>query len=139
VASAQTTALAQAADLFGPGELDVLLDAGTVRETAEEALRRLLSAGRRPWWPMHCTDGAWAVLAGMDVVLLRAAIPELGRYYDGPRAIVLREDLPRDQEQAVLWHESLHAQRRDTGTISDEEHSELDRRAQQLAAAVSCA
>lgn len=134
MASAATTTLAQAADLLPHSEARALLEHGTLREVAEEAVRRLLVAGRLPWWPLDRADGAWVALAELpDVMLLRAPIPEHGRYYDGLRAIVLREDLPRGQEQAVLWHEVLHAQRRDTSAITEAEHEALDREAYLLA------
>lgn len=134
VASAETTTLAQAADLLPHSEARELLEHGTLREVAEEAVRRLLTAGRRPWWPLDRTTGAWVALTALpDVMLLRAPIPERGRYYDDLRAIVLREDLPVEQEQAVLWHEVLHAQRRHTSAISDEDHATLDREAKALA------
>lgn len=56
----------------------------------------------------------WRVLAGMhDVVLLREAIPEPGRYYDAERAIVLRKSLSIEAERRYLWHELVHADRRD--------------------------
>lgn len=131
MASAETTTLAQAVDLLPRTELRALLEVGTLREAAEEAARRLLVAGHMPWWPLDRRDGAWAALAGLDdVVLLRAPIAELGRYYDGVRAIVLREDLPAEQEQAVLWHEVLHARRRDTAAaLTQQEHDTIDREA----------
>jgi hypothetical protein len=78
----------------------------------------------------------WVVLAQTDLALVRWPIPELGRYYDSLRAIVLRTDLDPDVERVVLWHELLHAERRDTAcSLTDEEHEELDREAHRRALA----
>lgn len=49
-----------------------------------------------------------------DVVLLRLPIEEPGRYYDGERAIVLRDSLSIEAERRYLWHELAHARRRDS-------------------------
>jgi hypothetical protein len=49
-----------------------------------------------------------------DVTLLREPIVEPGRYYDSPRAIVLRRGLSLEAERRYLWHELVHALRRDT-------------------------
>ena len=48
-----------------------------------------------------------------DVVLVRERIAEPGRYYDEHRAIVLRRGLRIEQERRYLWHEIVHAVRRD--------------------------
>ena len=45
--------------------------------------------------------------------LLREGIPEPGRYYNRQRAIVLRKGLLLEQERRYLWHEIVHALRRD--------------------------
>lgn len=56
----------------------------------------------------------WRVLARhCDLHLIRWAIPELGRYYDEQRTIVVRQGLLIVEERAVLWHELVHARRRD--------------------------
>lgn len=58
----------------------------------------------------------WAFLARElpDVHLIRKPIAEPGRYYDGERAIVLRRGLLLEQERRYLWHEIVHALRRDS-------------------------
>lgn len=58
----------------------------------------------------------WGFLAAElpDVHLIRAAIPERGRYYDAERVIVLRAGQRLDEERRYLWHEIVHALRRDT-------------------------
>lgn len=48
------------------------------------------------------------------VTLVRAAIPEPGRYYDAQQAIVLRKGLRIEEERRYLWHEVTHALRRDS-------------------------
>ena len=55
----------------------------------------------------------WRVLAGTDLLLVRAAIPEAGRYYHRERAIVLRDGLLLVEERTALWHELVHARRGD--------------------------
>lgn len=141
MARREANLLAQAADLFAPGELDALLDVATPGEVAEEGVRRLLRAGRRPWWPAATPGDAadpWEALAATDVVVLRAPIPELGRYYDAQRAIVLREGLSAEEERAVLWHELVHAERRHRACeLTAQEHAEVEREAQRRA--VRCA
>lgn len=49
-----------------------------------------------------------------DVTLVRARISEPGRYYDAHRAIVLRKGLRLEEERRYLWHEVVHALRRDS-------------------------
>lgn len=58
----------------------------------------------------------WTVLSEdhPDLVLVRAPIAGRGRYYDGKRAIVIRDDLLVVEERATLWHEIVHARRGDT-------------------------
>ncbi|MCW2545387.1 MAG: hypothetical protein JWM40_2939 [Frankiales bacterium] len=48
-----------------------------------------------------------------DLLLLRAPIPERGRYYHRLRAIVVRAGLLIVEERATLWHELVHAERGD--------------------------
>ena len=48
-----------------------------------------------------------------EVNLIRAGIPEPGRYYDDERVIVLRQGLLLEEERRYLWHEIVHATRRD--------------------------
>lgn len=48
-----------------------------------------------------------------DVTLVRERIAEPGRYYDDHRAIVLRKGLRIEEERRYLWHEIVHALRRD--------------------------
>jgi hypothetical protein len=48
-----------------------------------------------------------------DVQLLRVRIPEPGRYYDDARIVVLRRGLLLEEERRYLWHEIVHARRRD--------------------------
>jgi hypothetical protein len=56
----------------------------------------------------------WQWLASMtDVTMMRAQIPEPGRYYHARRLIVIREGLLISEERAVLWHELVHAKRGD--------------------------
>jgi hypothetical protein len=52
-------------------------------------------------------------MARSDLVLHRAAIAEPARYYDGERAIVVRRGLLLADERRYLWHELVHADRRD--------------------------
>lgn len=56
----------------------------------------------------------WVALAARaDLTLVRAAIAEPGRYYDGERAIVMRKGLLIQEERRHLWHELVHSDRRD--------------------------
>lgn len=55
----------------------------------------------------------WAELARLDLVLVRQAIPERGRFYRDEGAIVIRSGLLLVEERAVLWHELVHAERGD--------------------------
>lgn len=56
----------------------------------------------------------WVALAARaDLTLVRASISEPGRYYDGERAIVIRKGLLLCEERRHLWHELVHADRRD--------------------------
>ena len=76
----------------------------------------------------------WAVLANdfPDVVLLRLPIEEPGRYYDDQRAIVLRESLTIEAERRYLWHELVHARRRDSrweGWLRDRREQSVEREA----------
>lgn len=48
-----------------------------------------------------------------DVNLIRARIPEPGRYYHRERTIVLRRGLLLEEERRYLWHEVVHAIRGD--------------------------
>lgn len=48
-----------------------------------------------------------------DVNLIRAAIPEPGRYYHRERVIVMRSGLLLEEERRYLWHEVVHAVRGD--------------------------
>lgn len=61
----------------------------------------------------------WQVLAATDLVLARVAMPELGRYYDEHRVIFVQRGLLLVEERAVLWHELVHARRRDSRCASD--------------------
>jgi hypothetical protein len=72
----------------------------------------------------HCLSGwrgssskvpnPWIALAARpDLTLVRAAISEPGRYYDGERSIVVRKGLLISEERRHLWHEIVHADRRD--------------------------
>jgi hypothetical protein len=45
--------------------------------------------------------------------MTRLPIREPGRYYDSRRAIVLRTGLLLEEERRYLWHELVHADRRD--------------------------
>jgi hypothetical protein len=56
----------------------------------------------------------WIALAARtDLNLVRAPISSQGRYYDGHRTIVMRDDLLIEEERRHLWHELVHADRRD--------------------------
>jgi hypothetical protein len=64
--------------------------------------------------PIHVPDPWEFLLRELpDVVLLRLAIDEPGRYYDRERAIVLRRGLMLEEERRFLWHEVVHALRQD--------------------------
>lgn len=75
----------------------------------------------------------WALLGQMrDVVLLRAPIPEPGRYYHARRAIVLRSGRPLEEERRSLWHELVHAERGDaacTGWARSDAERRVEREA----------
>ena len=76
----------------------------------------------------------WRVLADdlPDVVLLRERIAEPGRYYDEHRAIVLRAGLRIEEERRYLWHEVVHALRRDRrceGWLADRMETSVEREA----------
>ncbi len=58
----------------------------------------------------------WEELAATDLLLVRAAIPEVGRYYHHERTIVLRSGLLLVERRAALWHELVHARRGDVTT-----------------------
>lgn len=45
--------------------------------------------------------------------LARLPIPDPGRYYDSHRAIVLRNGMLLEEQRHHLWHELVHADRRD--------------------------
>lgn len=61
----------------------------------------------------------WRVLARQaDLKLIRWDIPEMGRYYDEHRTIVVRAGLLVVEERAVLWHELVHARRRDRQCVT---------------------
>lgn len=67
-----------------------------------------------------------------DVVLLRRPIAEPGRYYDEQRAIVLRKGLSLEAERRYLWHEIVHAIRRDracAGFLGDKVERSVEREA----------
>lgn len=50
---------------------------------------------------------------GEGLNLVRANIAEPGRYYDDERTIVIRKGLLICEERRYLWHELVHADRRD--------------------------
>jgi len=52
-------------------------------------------------------------MARPDLLLHRARIAEPARYYDTERAIVVRRGLLLEEERRYLWHELVHADRRD--------------------------
>ncbi len=67
-----------------------------------------------------------------DVLLLRQRIEEPGRYYDQHRVIVLRKGLRIEAERRYLWHEIVHALRRDRaciGFIGDKAERSVEREA----------
>lgn len=62
----------------------------------------------------------WVALAARPhLVLVRAPIDTPGRYYDDHRTIVLRSGLLLREERRYLWHELLHADRRDKACHND--------------------
>lgn len=63
---------------------------------------------------MVAVPDPWEELAATDLILDRAPIAQLGRYYHYRRAIVIRSGLLVVEERAVLWHELVHADRGDT-------------------------
>lgn len=67
-----------------------------------------------------------------DVNLIRARIAEPGRYYNAERVIVLRRGLLLEEERRYLWHEIVHALRRDercTGWLKDKMERSVEREA----------
>lgn len=54
-----------------------------------------------------------ALAARPHLSLLRLPISEAGRYYDSEQAIVVRKGLLIVEERRHLWHEIVHADRRD--------------------------
>lgn len=54
------------------------------------------------------------------MVLHRAPIAEPARYYDAERAIVVRRGLLLEEERRYLWHELVHADRRDRACHVDD-------------------
>jgi hypothetical protein len=75
----------------------------------------------------------WQILAQTDLTLVRWDIPEPGRYYDSERAVVVRRGLLLVEERAVLWHELVHARRRDRSCgdpyFDDDQERSVDREA----------
>lgn len=65
---------------------------------------------------MVAVPDPWAFLATElpDVTLSRARMPEPGRYYDAHRVIVLCTGMDLHVERRYLWHEIVHALRRDS-------------------------
>lgn len=65
---------------------------------------------------MHDRRDPWTVLREdhPGLVLVRAPIGSRGRFYAGKQGIVVRDDLLLVEERAALWHEIVHARRRDT-------------------------
>lgn len=71
-----------------------------------------------------------------DVVLVRERIAEPGRYYDDHRVIVLRRGMRLEQERRYLWHEIVHAMRRDRrcdGWVAEKVERSVEREAMQRA------
>jgi len=64
---------------------------------------------------VHDPRDPWTVLREdhPELVLVRAPIGARGRYYNGRKGIVVRDDLLIVQERAALWHEIVHARRGD--------------------------
>lgn len=80
----------------------------------------------------------WAFLARElpDVRLLREPIAEPGRYYDTHRVIVLRKGMKLEAERRYLWHELVHATRRDErcgGWLKTKVEASVEREAAQRA------
>lgn len=73
----------------------------------------------------------WVALeARPDLLLVRAAIPEPGRYYDAERTIVVRKGLMIVEERRYLWHELVHADRRDQAChITAKQEASVEREA----------
>ncbi len=56
----------------------------------------------------------WVALAARPWLnLIHARIAEPARYYDGEQCIVLRRGMPLAEQRRYLWHELVHADRRD--------------------------
>lgn len=53
-------------------------------------------------------------------MLVRAPIPEPARYYESHRTIVMRQGLLLEEERRHLWHELVHAVRRDRACHVDQ-------------------
>jgi hypothetical protein len=69
-------------------------------------------------------------MARHDLVLQRSAIAEPARYYDSERAIVVRRGLLLADERRYLWHEIVHADRRDEACYTDQRvEASVDREA----------
>lgn len=67
-------------------------------------------------------------------MLVRHQVAEPGRYYDSARTIVIRSGLLLEQERRYLWHEIVHADRRDRAGHTDAKVERLvDREASLLA------
>lgn len=60
-----------------------------------------------------------AAALGEELQLVRIALDDTGRYYDESRTIVLRKGMLLEQERQILWHELVHAARRDTAGHTD--------------------
>lgn len=71
----------------------------------------------------------WSVLARTDLVLCHAPMPEAGRYYDRQRVVMLRSGMLLVEQRAALWHELVHARRRDTACLLGKAHGSVDREA----------
>lgn len=71
----------------------------------------------------------WRVLAATDLVLCYAPMPEAGRYYDRQRVVMLRTGMLVVEQRATLWHELVHARRRDTACLLGKAHGSVDREA----------
>jgi hypothetical protein len=77
--------------------------------------RRSLGPCPRGWQQGDCkVPSPWVALAARPWLnLLYADIPEPARYYDAHRSIVLRRGLLPVEQRRYLWHELVHADRRD--------------------------
>lgn len=84
----------------------------------------------------------WKALARTDLALVRAPIPEMGRYYHDLRIIVVRMGLLLVQERATLWHELVHARRGDARCSCDwlagKQEDSVDREAARHAMPIGC-